>query len=173
MTVLFPLIAAEGGFGINLNLFETNLINLVIVIGVLFWFLKGFLGWMLERRRETILRDLQDAEKRLSTATSELAKAQQELSAAQEKAEKIRLDGKARAEAIRADGETKTIQAMAALKQDALADLTAEGARLTEQLRREAALSAIDKALAELPNRLDSKAQSQLIDSSISNLEDV
>lgn len=44
MTVLFPLIASEGGFGINLNLFETNLINLVIVIGVLYWFLKGFLG---------------------------------------------------------------------------------------------------------------------------------
>ena len=35
MTVFFPLIASEGGFGINLNLFETNLINLVIVIGVL------------------------------------------------------------------------------------------------------------------------------------------
>ena len=172
MTLLFPLIASEGGFGINLNLFETNLINLVIVIGVLFWFLKGFLGGMLERRRETILRDLQDAEKRLSTATSELAKAQQELSAAQEKAEKIRLDGKARAEAIRADGETKTIQAMAAIKQDALSDLNAEGARLTEQLRREAALSAIDKALTELPKRLDSKAQSELIDSSIQNLGD-
>jgi F-type H+-transporting ATPase subunit b len=173
MTVLFPLIASEGGFGINLNLFETNLINLVIVIGVLYWFLKGFLGGMLERRREAILKDLQDAEKRLKTATVELLKAQEELSAAQQKAERIRQDGKARAEAIRADGEKKTIQAMAALKQDALADLTAEGARLTEQLRREAALSAIDKALTELPNRLDSKAQAKLIDSSISNLEDV
>jgi|TARA_B100001059_G_scaffold180718_1_gene181543 F-type H+-transporting ATPase subunit b len=173
MTVLFPLIASEGGFGINLNLFETNLINLVIVIGVLYWFLKGFLGGMLERRRETILKDLQDAENRLKTATVELSKAQEELSAAQQKAEKIRQDGKSRAEAIRVDGEKRTIQAMAALKQDALADLTAEGARLAEQLRREAALSAIDKALAELPNRLDSKAQSQLIDSSISNLEDV
>jgi F-type H+-transporting ATPase subunit b len=173
MTVLFPLIASEGGFGINLNLFETNLINLVIVIGVLYWFLKGFLGGMLERRREAILKDLQDAEKRLKTATVELLKAQEELSAAQQKAERIRQDGKARAEAIRADGEKKTIQAMAALKQDALADLTAEGVRLTEQLRREAALSAIDKALTELPNRLDSKAQAKLIDTSISNLEDV
>ena len=173
MTLLFPLIASEGGFGINLNLFETNLINLVIVIGVLYWFLKGFLGGMLERRRETILKDLQDAEKRLKTASVELSKAQEELSAAQQKAEKIRQDGKSRAEAIRVDGEKRTIQAMAALKQDALADLTAEGARLAEQLRREAALSAIDKALAELPNRLDSKSQSQLIDSSISNLEDV
>ena len=79
MTFFIPLLASEGGFGINLNLFETNLINLVIVIGVLYWFLKGFLGGTLDRRRETILKDLQDAEKRLSTATTELAKAQKEL----------------------------------------------------------------------------------------------
>lgn len=170
MTVFFPLLASEGGFGINLNLLETNLINLVIVIGVLYWFLKGFLGGMLQRRRESILRDLEDAEKRLKTATNDLAKAQQELSAAQQKADQIRVDGTARAKAIRLDGEKRTIQAMAALKQDALADLNAEGARLTEQLRRQAALAAIDQAMTELPNRLDSKAQAQLIDSSINNL---
>ncbi|MGL6132625.1 MAG: F0F1 ATP synthase subunit B, partial [Prochlorococcaceae cyanobacterium] len=35
------LFANQGGFGLKLNLFETNLINLVIVIGVLVWFLKG------------------------------------------------------------------------------------------------------------------------------------
>ena len=172
MTVLFPLIASEGGFGINLNLFETNLINLVIVIGVLYWFLKGFLGGMLQRRRETILRDLEDAESRLKSATSELAEAQQELSVAQQKADKIRVDGTARAQAIRLDGEKRTIKAMAALKQDALADLNAEGARLTEQLRRQAALAAIDQAMIELPNRLDSNAQGRLIDSSIQNLGD-
>ena len=170
MTVFFPLLASEGGFGINLNLLETNLINLVIVIGVLYWFLKGFLGGMLQRRRESILRDLEDAEKRLKTATNDLAKAQQELSAAQQKADQIRVDGTARGKAIRLDGEKRTIQAMAALKQDALADLNAEGARLTEQLRRQAALAAIDQAMTELPNRLDSKAQAQLIDSSINNL---
>jgi F-type H+-transporting ATPase subunit b len=59
---------------------------------------------------------------------------------------------------------------MAALKHDALADLNAEGARLTEQLRRQAALAAIDQAMTELPNRLDNKAQGLLIDSSIQNL---
>ena len=172
MTVFFPLIASEGGFGINLNLFETNLINLVIVIGILYWFLKGFLGGMLQSRRETILRDLNDAESRLKTATAELAKAQQELSVAQQKADKIRVDGTACAQAIRLDGEKRTIQAMAALKQDALADLNAEGARLTEQLRRQAALAAIDQAMTELPKRLDSKAQERLINSSIKNLGD-
>ena len=40
---------------LNLNPLETNLVNLVIVIGLLFWFLRGFLGGILERRRAAIL----------------------------------------------------------------------------------------------------------------------
>ncbi|MAS27271.1 MAG: ATP F0F1 synthase subunit B [Synechococcus sp. TMED187] len=172
MMSFLTVLATEGGFSINLNPLETNLINLVIVIGVLVYFLKGFLGDMLDRRRQSILKELDDAEARLKAATTELSKAQGELASAQQKAEKIRADGKARAEAIRADGEKRTIEAMAALKQDALADLNAEGARLTEELRRQAALAAIDKVLADLPGRLDEKTQSQLIDASISNLED-
>ena len=71
---------------------------------------------MLERRRQSILQDLDDAETRLKTATAELAKAQADLAAAQQKADQIRADGKARAAAIRADGEKRTIEAMAALK---------------------------------------------------------
>jgi len=170
--MMFSLLFASEGFGINLNLFETNLINLIIVIGVLGWFLKGFLGGILERRRQAILHDLDDAETRLKKATADLAKAQADLAAAQQKAETILADGKARAEAIRLDGEKRTISAMAALKQDALSDLTAEGARLSEQLRREAAMAAIDKVMAELPGRLDANGQSRLIDASIANLED-
>jgi len=167
----FSLLFASEGFGINLNLLETNLINLIIVIGVLGWFLKGFLGGILERRRQAILHDLDDAETRLKKATADLAKAQADLAAAQQKAETILADGKARAEAIRLDGEKRTISAMAALKQDALSELTAEGARLSEQLRREAAMAAIDKVMAELPGRLDANGQSRLIDASIANLE--
>jgi len=168
----FSLLFAAEGFGINLNLFETNLINLVIVIGVLGWFLKGFLGGILERRRQAILHDLDDAETRLKKATADLAQAQADLAAAKQKAETILADGKARAEAIRLDGEKRTISAMAALKQDALSELTAEGARLSEQLRREAAMAAIDKVMAELPGRLDANGQARLIDASIANLED-
>ena len=156
---------------LNFNILETNLVNLAIVIGVLVWFLRGFLGGILERRRAAILQDLQDAESRLKTATAELNKAQGELSAAQQKAEKIRLDGQARAASIRADGEKRTISVMAAIKAGANADADAEADRIKDSLRREAALSAIDKVLANLPGRLDAQKQSSLIDSTISNLE--
>ena len=156
---------------LNLNPLETNLVNLVIVISLLFWFLRGFLGGILERRRAAILQELQDAESRLKTATEDLSKAQSELAAAQQKAEKIRADGKARAAGIRAEGEKRTISVMAAIKAGADADAEADAARIKDSLRREAALAAIDKALTELPGRLDDKAQAKLIDSTIKNLE--
>ena len=156
---------------LNFNLLETNLVNLAIVIGVLFWFLRGFLGGILERRRSAILQDLQDAEARLKTATEELTKAQSELAAAQQKAEQIRVDGQKRAAAIRVEGEKRTISVMAAIKQGASADADAEASRIKDALRREAALAAIDKVLTDLPGRLDDEAQSQLIDSTIRNLE--
>jgi F-type H+-transporting ATPase subunit b len=167
-----PVLASHGGFGLNLNILDTNLINLVIVIGVLVWFLRGFLGGMLERRRQTILTELNDAEMRLQAANDALVQAQQDLAAAQQKAEQIRADGQARAEAVRSDSERRTIEDMARLKQDAVADLNAEAARVTDLLRREAARQAIEKALATLPGKLDEAAQARLIDQSINTLGD-
>ncbi|MCP9775224.1 F0F1 ATP synthase subunit B [Cyanobium sp. HWJ4-Hawea] len=171
MTILFPtLLATHGGFGLNLNVFETNIINLAIVIFGLWKFLPGFLGGILERRRNAILADLKDAEERLTNAGTSLAQAQQDLAAAQQKAEQIRADGHARAAALRLESEKRTIEEMARVKQGAMADLSAEAARVTDQLRREAANKAIELALAALPGKLDGATQVRLIEQSIKTL---
>jgi len=164
------LFASHGGFGLNLNPFETNIVNLAIVIFGLYKFLPNFLGGILERRRAIILADLKDAEDRLAAASSALSQAQQDLAAAQQKAEQIRADGKVRAEAIRLDSEKRTVEEMARVKQGAVADLNAEASRVTDQLRREAARLAIEKALASLPGKLNPEAQAQLVNQSIQSL---
>jgi len=167
----FPsLIASHGSFGLNFNLFETNIVNLAIVIFGLYKFLPNFLGGILERRRAIILADLKDAEERLASAVASLAQAQKDLTEATQKAEQIRSDGKARAEAIRLESEKRTIEEMARLKQGAAADLDAEASRVSNQLRREAARLAIEKALASLPAKLDAKTQAQLLNQSIQTL---
>ena len=172
MTMAFPLLLGShgGGFGLNLNLFDTNIINLAIVIAGLVWFLKGFLGGILERRRATILAELKDAEDRLASASASLAEVQKGLSESQAKAEKIRTDGVARAQAVRLESERRTVEEMARIKQDSASNLDAEASRVTAQLRREAARMAIEKALAALPGKLDPAAQARLIDQSIQSL---
>ncbi len=161
---------ATEGFGINLNLFETNIINLAVVIFGLYKFLPSFLGGILDRRREGILADLKDAEDRLAEASSSLSKAKKELASAEKKASKIREDCKVRAEAIRLDSEKRTVEEMARIKQGAASDLNAEASRVSAQLRREAAKLAIEKALSTLPAKLDENAQAKLITQSIKNL---
>ena len=163
---------ASEGFGLNLNLFETNIINLAVVIFGLYKFLPGFLGKILEKRRTTILTDLKDAEERLSQAKNSLSKAKDELASAKQKAEKIRNDCKSRAEAIRLESEKRTVEEMARINQGAVSDLTAEAARVTSQLRKEAAELAIEKALAMLPKKLDSKTQDDFLKQSIKNIGD-
>tara|TARA_Y100001968_G_C19112348_1_gene597827 strand:+ start:148 stop:663 length:516 start_codon:yes stop_codon:yes gene_type:complete len=166
----FPVIFATEGFGLNLNIFETNILNLAIVIFGLYKFLPGFLGGMLEKRRSSILSDLQDAENRLNDATKTLSEAKKELASAEQKAAKIRTDCQARAEAIRLESEKRTVEEMARIKQGAASDLNAEAARVSLQLRREAAQMAIAKALAVLPGKLDKKSQDDFLKQSIKNM---
>jgi F-type H+-transporting ATPase subunit b len=56
------------------------------------------------------------------------------------------------------------------MKQAASSDLANEASRVTDQLRRETALKAIETALAALPGKLDAQAQAKLIDQSIQSL---
>jgi F-type H+-transporting ATPase subunit b len=148
MTMAFPLLLGShgGGFGLNLNLFDTNIINLAIVIAGLVWFLKGFLGGILERRRANILAELKDAEDRLAAATASLADVQKGLSESQARAEKIRADGVVRAQSIRLESERRTVEEMARIKQESASNL------------------------ASLPGRLDATTQARLIDQSIQTL---
>ncbi len=168
-----PLIFATEGFGLNLNLFETNVLNLAVVVFGLYKFLPNFLGSMLERRRTAILQDLQDAEERLKEASNSLNKAKLDLASAEQKATKIRADCKARAEAIRLESEKRTVEEMARIKQGAASDLNVEAARVTAQLRREAAKLAIEKALSNLSGKLDDKAQDKFLRQSIKNIGDI
>ena len=167
-----PLTFASEGFGLNLNLFETNILNLAVVVFGLYKFLPGFLGKILEKRRTSILSDLKDAEERLTQAKNSLSKAKEELATAKQKADKIRNDCKSRAEAIRLESEKRTVEEMARIKEGAASDLNAEAARVTSQLRKEAAELAIEKALSMLPKKLDSMTQDNFLKQSIKNIGD-
>ena len=137
------LVLASHGFGLNTNLFETNIINLITKP-------RSCLG---------ILVDLKDAEERLLLANRALELGQQELAQAQVTAGKILEDGKQRAILIREDSERRTIEEMVRIKGDAVANLNAEAARVVDALRTQTAKLAVEKALASLPGKLNDAAQ--------------
>ena len=164
-----PLLATEG-FGVDLDIFNSNLVNLAILIPVLIWFLKGFLGGILSRRREAALQDLNEAEARVAEATTQLEKAKAELAAARETAQTILKDGRARADAVLAEGQQRTIAEMARLQEEAKADTDSEARRVSNELRRRTAEKVIALTLQDLPGALSPKKQARLLEATINNL---
>ncbi len=167
------IVLASSGFGLNFNVFETNLINLVVVIFGLYKFLPNFLGKILEKRRSSILVELEDAQVSLDKAKDALSKAKSDLDSAEIKAKKIKSDSLVRAEAIKKESEERTILEMARIKEGAVADLQAEASRVSTQLKKEIAKLAIEKALKKLPATLDKSSQDKFLESSLQNLGDI
>lgn len=94
---MFFLPLGHGGFGINTNLFETNIINLAAVVGIVVSFVGNNLSALLEDRKKTILSNLEEANQRALEAQEKLNKAKANLEFAKKKAQEIREEGIARA----------------------------------------------------------------------------
>jgi len=78
---IFTLLANEG-ISLNTDILETGLINILALLAILIYTGRDFLGSLLEERRTTIVKGVQDAEDRLSEAQKRLVEAQKQLNQA-------------------------------------------------------------------------------------------
>ena len=84
------ILASNGSFGINTDIFETNLVNqLIVLVGIVF-FGRDFLSESLGQRQTEIINGVEDSEKRLNEATTRLAEAKKQLSQARVIMDQIR-----------------------------------------------------------------------------------
>ena len=79
---IFTLLANEEGIALNLDILETGLLNILALLGILIYTGKDFLGSLLEERKTTIVKSVQDAEDRLNEAQKRLNEAQKQLNQA-------------------------------------------------------------------------------------------
>jgi F-type H+-transporting ATPase subunit b len=159
--------ASEGGFGLNFDILGTNLINLVIVIGVLFVFGRKTVGNVLSQRRAKIEETIKDAEARVKNAASALADGQQKLAKAQSEAEKIRATAEENASAAREAVLSAAAKDIERMKETANQDLNTERERAIAELRSQVAALAMQRVESQLKDRLDDSAQQNLINRSI------
>jgi F-type H+-transporting ATPase subunit b len=76
---IFTLLAEHEGIGLNLDILETGLLNILALIAILVYTGRDFLGSLLEERKTTIVKGVQDAEDRLNEAQSRLVEAKKQL----------------------------------------------------------------------------------------------
>jgi len=161
---------ANEGFGLNLDILETNLVNLTILIGLLLFYGRKFLTKLLTERRGKIEAEIKQAEQRAKDAAAALAEAQQKLAQAQAEAEQIHQNALSRAqqvkESVLAEGKEEVIRLQATASQE----LSTETDKVIAQIKQQIVSLALAKAESELTGNLDSFAQKKLIERSLAQL---
>ena len=84
------ILASNGSFGINTDIFETNLGNQLIILAGVIVLGRDFLSESLGQRQAEIISGVEDSEKRLNEATTRLAEAKKQLSQARVIMDQIR-----------------------------------------------------------------------------------
>jgi len=161
---------ADGGVSLNTDIFEANLINIVLLAGGLFYLLSGALSESLSERQQKILGAIQESEEKLQEATTRLTDGETKLAQAQIVIESIQKDAEQTAvqvkNAILTDGKTEIERLTAAAK----TQMSTIEARVRKQISDYVGTLALQRITAQLEGKLNSSLQQQIVDRNISKL---
>ena len=158
------------GFGLNFDILDTNLINLVILIGILVYYGRKLLGKILAERQARIAEAIAEAEASLNKAEAELARAKKNLAEAEATAQKIIASAEAIAEEAREGIRAKTQADIERLRESAQQDLNSERKRAIAALKRRVATLAVERSESQMRSTLEGAAQDRLIARSIAQI---
>nr|YP_009920753.1 ATP synthase CF0 subunit I [Woodwardia japonica]QMS48602.1 ATP synthase CF0 subunit I [Woodwardia japonica] len=153
--------------GLNTNILEINLINLILVLGILFHYGKGVLINFLENRERTILNTIRDAEERHEEAAKKLQKARIRLQQAKVKADEIRINGLTQMDREQRDLVDAADEDLKGLEDSKNYAIRFEKQRAIEQVRQQVSRLASERALESLKSRLDNQLHLRMIDYNI------
>lgn len=84
------MLSMGNGFGVNTNLFETNVLNLRVVVRVVVTVVGDALRTLLDQRRQMIILIMQEADKKAIDAQKRLEEAKNAVEVARSRAQEIR-----------------------------------------------------------------------------------
>nr|AWL21483.1 ATP synthase CF0 subunit I [Pilularia americana] len=151
-------------FGLNTNILEINLINPILVLGILFYYGRGVLINLLENRKRTILNTIQDAEERYKEATDKLKRARTRLQQAKAKADEIRINGLNQLDREQRDLVDAADEDLKGLEDSKNYTIRFEKQRAIEQVRQQVSRLASERALESLNGRLNNELHLRMID---------
>lgn len=154
---------ADASFGFNGNILETNILNLGVVLGVVVSLGGDALRSLLENRKQTISKNLEQAEKRAKEAKDRLAQAKSELEMAQKKALEIQKQGKITAKKERNDSAKRKREEILRLTEKKEETLRVEEQKAVSQVYRQLVNRVMDKVKKRLSTQLDTACHASVI----------
>jgi F-type H+-transporting ATPase subunit b len=166
----FSIQIAEGGWSLNLDIFEANLVNLVLLDGGLFYLLSGALSESLSERQQKILGAIQESEEKLQEATTRLTEGETKLAQAQIVIDSIQKDAQQTAVQVKSSILTDGKSEIERLTANAKSQINTIEARVRKQISEYVAALALQRITMQLEGKLNSSLQQQIIDRNISKL---
>mgnify|MGYP001193321814 FL=1 len=152
------------------EIFEANLVNLILLGGGLFYLLSGALSESLSERQQKILGAIQESEERLQEATTRLSESETQLAQAQMVIDTIQKDAEQTAMQVKSsiltDGKTEIER----LTSTAKSQIGTIEAKVRKQISDYVVSLALSRITAQLEGKLNSSLQQQIIDRNISKL---
>jgi F-type H+-transporting ATPase subunit b len=155
---------------LNTDIFETNLINITILAGGLYYLLSGALSESLSERQQRILGSIQESEERLQEATIRLTESETQLAQAQIVIESIQKDAEVTANQVKSSILTDGKSEIERLTATAKAQIGTIEARVRKQIADYVATLALQRITMQLEGKLNKGLQQQIIDRNISKL---
>ena len=125
---------SDGGVSLNTDIFEANLINIVLLAGGIFYLLSGALGESLAERQQKILGAIQESEEKLEEATNRLTEGETKLAQAQIVIESIQKDAEQTAVQVKSSILTEGKSEIERLTSSAKAQISTIEARVRKQI---------------------------------------
>ena len=155
---------------LNFDIFESNVINIAILAGGLFYLLSGALSESLSERQQKILGAIQESEGKLEEAQTRLTESETKLAQAQIVIESIQKDAEQTAAKVKnsilTDGKTEIERLTATAK----TQIRTIESRVRKQISDYVATLALQRITLLLEGKLNSSLQKQIIDKNISKL---
>ncbi|MGB8699850.1 MAG: F0F1 ATP synthase subunit B [Thermosynechococcaceae cyanobacterium] len=164
--------AEAHGLGLNTDILEANLINLAIVIGIVVYFGRGFLGKVLSERRSAIESTISESETRKQNALKAQAEQEQKVAQAEAEAQRILAEAQDAAKAAQEEILAQAILEVQRMEETASQDTSSSQARAIAELRQRVVELSLKQVEQELTDRVanNEDIQRRLIDRSIALL---
>lgn len=164
------IVAEAGKLGINTDIFETNVLNLSVVIGVLIFYGRVALADLINSRKDLILKNLQDADSKFRQAEENLLFAQKNFEIAQLKAKEIRDQSSVVSKQTYKNLLNVVDEDIKRLKISNLSFIKFEEEKSISEVCHKLSLSALSKSIDNLNNRLNSILEKRIISQNIDKL---
>lgn len=161
---------SEGGFGINTDILDTNLINIIILVAGLFILIKDSLGESLSVRQQKIIGSIQEAEDRLDQAKTRLSEAEKQLSKVGATTDSISADAQNTANQLKSAIINQGKEEIQRLTDNAKVTMAIAEAQIKQQLLQQITTLTIKRVSIQLREVLNSDVQSEIIDKGIANI---